>query len=118
MVRRWTFQDLGLAQPHMRVRWNLDHGRFTARVETIQKRPVMTVQFVRRPRHHADAIGLRSVDQIQRDLRLGLDFDLVREATFFRRTASSAHSRGRDNRASHRQLYPGAEYAKATLLIQ
>ncbi len=57
--------------------------------------------------YHPD--GLRAVDKIQRNLWLGLKYDIVRDVCFFRRAGSLAHSSGRYRRAFRRRLNPGAE---------
>ena len=91
----WFFQYFRLGQPNMRVGRNLHNVGFASLVQSIQKRTITTVQFVRRPSHHLDAVAFGPVDQIQGDLRLRFEDDFIRNVVFFRRTGSSAHSRGR-----------------------
>ena len=107
-----------LREPDVSVRRNLDDKDFVAFVQTIEKRTVTTAGFVRCPRHHLDAVGLRAIDQIERHLRLGAEHHIVRHARFFRRAVSLAHSSGRYKRASSRQSNPGVEYARATWFTQ
>ena len=103
------FQHFRLHHPDVSVRRNLDDKGFVAFVQTIQKRAVATIGFVRRPCHNFDSVGLRVIDQIQRNLWLGLKDNIVRDVCFFRRAGSLAHSSGRYRRASSKQSNPGAE---------
>lgn len=87
----------------MKVRRYFTHERFVSLIKTVQEVPVTTVVFIKRPSFDSDAIGMRSVDQVQRNLWLGFELDIVRNVIFFRRSASSAHSSGKYSRASSRQ---------------
>ena len=81
----------------MRVRRNLHDEGFPPLIQSIEKRTIAAVQFVRRPRHHLDPVAFGPVDQIQRDLRFRFEDDLVGDVVFFRRAGSSVHSLGRYN---------------------
>ena len=63
-------------------------------VQTVQKRAVTTVKFVRRPCDKCDAVGLRTINRIQCDLWLGPENDVVRNVRFYRRAESLPHSMG------------------------
>ena len=76
---------------------------FTSLVQAIEKRTVATIQLVSRPSFDLDTIGFGSIDQVQCDLRLGLEDDVLGNVVFFRRAESLAHSSGRYNWASSRQ---------------
>ena len=62
------FQHFGLHHPDVSVRGNLYNIGFAAFAQTVKKRTVSTIGFVRRPYHNFDSVGLRTVDQIQRNL--------------------------------------------------
>lgn len=102
-VFRGFSQHLRFAEPDMKVRRYFTDERFASLIQTVQEVPITTVVFIKRPSFDSDAIGLRSVDQVQRDLWLGFKLDIVRDVVFFRRSTSSAHSLGRYSRASNRQ---------------
>lgn len=87
----------------MKVRWHFADERFATLVESIQELAVAAIEFVKRPSLDANSVSQRAVDQIERDLRLGLELDLVGNVVFFRRSESFAHSSGRYKRASSKQ---------------
>jgi hypothetical protein len=88
----------------VRVRRNLHDVSFSPFVQSIEKRSVTAVEFVGRPRHHFDPVGLGLVDQVQCDLWFRFEYHIIGNVVFFRRAGSSAHSLGRYSRASS----PGA----------
>lgn len=84
-----------LFQPAVEIRRHFGHEHLAPPFETVQKGRVAAVGFVKRPTLDAHPMGQGVVDQLQGDLRLGAKDDLVRDVTFFRRSGSSAQSRGR-----------------------
>lgn len=101
---RWRFlQHGGLFEPDVKVRRDLADKGLATLVESVQELAVARVEFIKRPGFDPDAVGGGAIDQVERDLRLGLELDFVGEVVFFRRTGSLAHSSGRYNRASSRQ---------------
>ena len=87
----------------MKVRRHFPDEGLAPLIETVQELTIAGVEFVERPSLHANPVGQRAVDQIERDLRLGLKLDLVGDVVFLRRIGSCAHSLGKYNRASSRQ---------------
>lgn len=87
----------------MKVRRHLADERFAALVESIQELAVAAIEFVKRPSLDANPISKRAVHKVERNLRLGLELDLVGNVVFFRRTGSLSHSSGRYKRASSKQ---------------
>ena len=87
----------------MEVRRHLADERLAALIEAIEELAVASVGFVEGPGFDANAVAERAIDQVQRDLLLGLELDLVGNVVFFRRAGSLAHSWGKYKRASSRQ---------------
>lgn len=96
-------ENLGLAKPSMKLRRHFANECRTPCIKTVEKVTISTVVFIERPSLDGNAIGLRVVDLIQRDLRLRLKPDVIGNMIFFRRAASPAHSFGRWRRASSKQ---------------
>ncbi len=108
-VYKRILQDFRLHHPHTRIAWNLNYEGFVACIEAVEKLRITAVEFVSRPCHDANAIRVRTIHQLQRDLRLCAELDVVRDVRFFRRAGSFTQSSGRYSCASSRQLNPGAE---------
>lgn len=113
-VFRRILQDFRLHHPHAKVGGNLDHEGFATLIQAVQKFAGSTVEFIARPGPDTHAVGLRAIDQLQRELGLRAKLDIVWDVRFFRRAGSLAHSSGRYSRASSSTLNPGAEYDNAT----
>ncbi len=96
-------QHVRRREPHVKVGRHLADKGFAALVESVQELAVAAVKFVERPGFDADAVATRTVNKIERDLRFGLELDLVGDVVFLRRLGSLAHSSGRYKRASSRQ---------------
>ena len=84
-----------LFHPAVEIRRHFSHEYLFTLFETVQKGGVAAVAFVKRPGLNAHTVGQGAVDQLQGDLRLGTEHDLVGDVVFFRRTGSSAQSRGK-----------------------
>ena len=87
----------------MKVGGHFADERFATLVESVEELAVAAVEFIKRPSLDADAVGERTVDKIERDLRFGLKLDFVGDVVFLRRAGSLAHSWGKYKRASSRQ---------------
>ena len=87
----------------MEVRRHLANERLAVLIESIQELAIASVGFVEGPGFDPNAVDERAIDQVQRDLLLGLELDLVRNVVFLRRDGSLAHSWGKYKRASSRQ---------------
>ena len=109
-------QHFRLPRPHTNVAGTLNDKRLVTIAQRIQERGVLSIEFIRRPAHDADAVGQRAIDLIDRDLWLRAEFDFVGDEMFFRRAESFAHSSGRYNCVSSSTLKPGAEHDNATVL--
>lgn len=96
-------QHSGPSEPDVEVRRHLANERLAALIESIQELTVASIGFVEGPGFDANAVDERAIDQVQRDLLLGLELDLVRNVVFLRRDGSLAHSWGKYKRASSRQ---------------
>src|SRR6056297_2604576 len=112
----WRFsQDLGLANPCVEVRRNFTDEGLLPLVEPIEKLAIATVELIKRPCLHCDAVEDRLVDQHQGDLWLGQKLDFVRDMSFFRRSGSSAQSSGRYVRAAIKHWKVAVANDRATL---
>jgi len=88
-------QHRGALHPTVEVAGNLADENLTPRMETIEKPAVSAIQLVERPGRHANAVAQGTIDEVQRDPRLGAKLHLVGDVRFFRRAGSLAQSSGR-----------------------
>jgi hypothetical protein len=93
--------DAGPLDPTMRIAGDFANKDLTTRLQSVEEFPVASIELVECPSRYAHAIAQGTIDLIQRDLRLGLELDLVGHVSFFRRAGSFAHSSGKYTRLSN-----------------